>query len=59
MTKPETPKLLAKNPVRSAYLRVIIPVGLTLVLFILSVFFLFIPSIKKQMMSQKTREVLT
>jgi signal transduction histidine kinase len=57
MTKPDISKLLARNSVRSASFRIIIPVGLTLALFILSVFFLFIPSIEKQMMAQK-REMI-
>ena len=57
MTKPDISKLLARDSVQSASLRIIIPVGLTLVLFILSVFFLFIPSIEKQMMAQK-REMI-
>ncbi len=49
--------MFARGPVRSASLRIIIPVGLTVVLFVLSVFFLFIPSIEKQMMNQK-REMI-
>jgi len=57
MTKPRISKLIARDSVRSASLRIIIPVGLTLLLFILSVFFLFIPSIEKQMMAQK-REMI-
>ncbi len=57
MTKPDISKLLARDSVRSASFRIIIPVGLTLALFILSVFFLFIPSIEKQMMAQK-REMI-
>ena len=57
MTKPNVSKLVAKSSVLSASLRVIIPVGLTVALFILSVFFLFIPSIEKQMIAQK-REMI-
>jgi len=57
MTKPDIHATPAGNPIRSAALRTIIPVGLTLVLFILSVFLLFIPSIEKQMMAQK-REMI-
>ncbi|MCF8144136.1 MAG: cache domain-containing protein [Deltaproteobacteria bacterium] len=57
MTPPDILKPLAGGSVRSASLRIVIPVGLTLILFILSVFFLFIPSIEKQMTAQK-REMI-
>ena len=57
MTRPDDSKLVARNSVLSASLSVIIPVGLTLALFILSVFFLVIPSIEKQMTAQK-REMI-
>ena len=42
---------------KTALIRIIIPVGLTFLLFTLSVFFLFIPSMEKQMMDQK-RELI-
>ena len=44
---------LAKRRVLFASLRVIIPVVMTLALFILSMFFLLIPAMERQMMTQK------
>ncbi|MCD6307024.1 MAG: hypothetical protein J7M32_12170, partial [Deltaproteobacteria bacterium] len=44
---------LAKRRVLLASLRVIIPVVMTLALFILSMFFLLIPAMERQMMTQK------
>ena len=49
--------MFARGPARTAYLRVIVPVGLTFVLFILSVFLFFVPSMEKQLMAQK-REMI-
>ena len=49
--------MFARKPARAAYLRIIVPVGLTFVLFVLSVFLSFIPSIEDRMMEQK-REMI-
>jgi hypothetical protein len=57
MANPDISKTLYRNPLRSASFKTIIPVGLTLVLFILSAFLLFIPSIEKHMLTQK-REMI-
>ena len=49
--------MFARKPARAAYLRIIVPVGLTFVLFVLSVFLIFIPSMEDRMMEQK-REMI-
>ena len=49
--------MFVRKPARAAYLRIIVPVGLTFVLFVLSVFLIFIPSMEDRMMEQK-REML-
>ena len=46
-----------RKPTHTAYLRIIVPVGLTFVLFVLSVFLIFIPSMEDSMMGQK-REMI-
>ncbi len=45
------------NSGKSTLLRIIVPVALTFQLFTLSVFFLFIPSVEKQMMKQKREAI--
>ena len=57
MNKNVVTDLFAKLLARTASLRVIIPVGLMFVLFVLSTFLIFIPSLEKHMMSQK-REMI-
>ena len=57
MQKLNFPGAFARRPARVAYLRIIIPVGLTFVLFVLSVFLIFIPSMEDRMMEQK-REMI-
>ena len=57
MQKLNFPGMFARKPARAAYLRIIVPVGLTFVLFVLSVFLSFIPSIEDRMMEQK-REMI-
>jgi len=57
MTSSEAKNHQPSNPVRSTSLRIIVPVALTLVLFILSDFFLFIPYMEKHLLEQK-RETL-
>ena len=57
MQKLNFPGMFARKPARAAYLRIIVPVGLTFVLFVLSVFLIFIPSMEDRMMEQK-REMI-
>ena len=57
MQKLNFPGMFARKPARAASLRIIVPVGLTFVLFVLSVFLSFIPSIEDRMMEQK-REMI-
>ena len=57
MQKLNFPGAFVRRPARVAYLRIIIPVGLTFVLFVLSVFLIFIPSMEDRMMEQK-REMI-
>ena len=45
--------ILNINSEKTTLVRIIIPVALTFILFALAVFFLFIPSVEKQMMEQK------
>ena len=45
--------MFIRKPARAASLRIIVPVGLTFVLFVLSVFLIFIPSMEDRMMEQK------
>ncbi len=49
--------MFIRKPARAASLRIIVPVGLTFVLFVLSVFLIFIPSMEDRMMEQK-REMI-
>ena len=57
MQKLNFPGTFVRKPARAAYLRIIVPVGLTFVLFVLSVFLIFIPSMEDSMMEQK-REMI-
>ncbi|MBC2715042.1 MAG: PAS domain S-box protein [Desulfobacteraceae bacterium] len=57
MNKNKVNEIFAKWMARTASFRIIIPVGLVFVLFVLSVFLLFIPSLEKHMMEQK-REMI-
>ena len=57
MQKLNFPGMFIRKPARAASLRIIVPVGLTFVLFVLSVFLIFIPSMEDRMMEQK-REMI-
>jgi two-component system, cell cycle sensor histidine kinase and response regulator CckA len=57
MTTPHFKNASERNAVRSISLKIIIPAGLSLILFVLSVFLLFIPSIEKQMMTQQRKMI--
>ncbi len=57
MKKLNFPGMFVRRPARAASLRIILPVGLTFVLFLLSVFLIFIPSMEHRMMAQK-REMI-
>ncbi len=57
MTKNTADKVFTERMARTASFRIIIPVGLVFVLFLMSIFFLFLPSLEKHMMAQK-REMM-